>query len=247
MDTLRRIPAAVRFLSAEPLLEDISADLNLEGFDWVIAGGESGSDPEYLWDPKANWKEELENKEGRRRMKYQWATNLRDKVKAAGRPFLFKQVSAPRPGYGFNALDGVEWHEFPPAPNGLEWAPRKAIPDNHKMTDLKIQEFRRGGTYPFKPRHAQMTTRRWHPPVPSQRVFPELVPALLIGLGVRSKEAVADFVEKYGEGLTSEEVYRLNGWISVMHDQLLDKAKVLKGVVPRCVRSPSEPEELPHK
>ena len=52
MDALRKIPIhpkAVRWISAEPLLEDISAEINLDGFGWVVAGGESGNGDEYLW------------------------------------------------------------------------------------------------------------------------------------------------------------------------------------------------------
>jgi protein gp37 len=45
MDTLCGIPAALRFVSVEPLLEDISRDINLEGFGWIATGGESGSGP----------------------------------------------------------------------------------------------------------------------------------------------------------------------------------------------------------
>lgn len=52
-------PKAVRFLSCEPLLEDISKKLDLTGIGWLIAGGESGSNPEYLCDAKADWKKEL--------------------------------------------------------------------------------------------------------------------------------------------------------------------------------------------
>ena len=142
MDFLRRIPAAVRFVSAEPLLEDISEDINLDGFGWVVVGGESGSGQEYLWNPAEDWKaENKKDTDGRRTMRYQWAANLRDKVKAAGLPFMFKQVTAPRSGFGYNALDGKDWHEFPPAPNGLEWAPRQAIPDIYKMTKDQLSEF----------------------------------------------------------------------------------------------------------
>ena len=134
-DTLRRIPTAVRWVSAEPLIEDISADINLDGFGWVVVGGESGAGHEYLWKPDADWKAELNDEDGRRTMRYEWAANLRDKVKAAGLPFMFKQVTASRSGFGHNALDGKDWHEFPPAPNGLEWAPRQAIPKRYDMTE----------------------------------------------------------------------------------------------------------------
>lgn len=42
VDHLRRVPAKVKFISAEPLIEDIADDLDLHGIDWLIAGGESG-------------------------------------------------------------------------------------------------------------------------------------------------------------------------------------------------------------
>ena len=51
VDSLRRIPVhprAVRFLSCEPLLENVAWEINLEGIGWVIAGGESGTNPEYI-------------------------------------------------------------------------------------------------------------------------------------------------------------------------------------------------------
>jgi protein gp37 len=237
MDTLRRIPAVVRWISAEPLLEDISADMNLDGFHWLVAGGESGTGNEYQWDSTKDWKAELNNESGRRTMRYEWAAALRDKVKAAGLPFMFKQVTAPKSGFGYNVLDGKDWHEFPAAPHGLEWAPRQAIPDKHKMTANQLHAFKSGEAYAFKPPTARALRTRWYPPLPSQRVFPELVPRLLIGLGVKSQNAVADLIDKYGKGLTSEEVDRLNGWIKVMHDELMNKAKALKGGVPSYGRS----------
>lgn len=128
MDTLRKIPAALRWVSTEPLLEDISQKINLDGYSWVVTGGESGNGDEYLWDStgkKFHWREEFEL-DGRRTMLLKWAENLRDKTKAAGLPFMFKQVTATRSGQGVNALGRV-WHEFPPAPNGMEWAPRAEI------------------------------------------------------------------------------------------------------------------------
>ncbi len=70
IDTLRQVPAAVRFLSIEPCLADMG-ELNLAGIDWVIVGGESGP--------------------GARPMHPDWARNIRDQCKAAGVPFFFKQ------------------------------------------------------------------------------------------------------------------------------------------------------------
>lgn len=150
MDILRKIPVhkeAVRWCSFEPLLEDIAAHVNLKGFGWAVVGGESGGgmEPgeEYMHGQKPP-----ENA-ARRTMLYRWAANLRDKVKAAGLPFYFKQVSAPKSGAGANALDGVLWHEFPDPPKGLTWKPYE-----HKsklLTPEQIAGFKAGGTYPFKP------------------------------------------------------------------------------------------------
>ena len=69
-DKLREVPAAIRFLSLEPLLAPIN-DLDLTGIGWVIVGGESGP--------------------GARPMHPDWARNLRDKCTAARVPFFFKQ------------------------------------------------------------------------------------------------------------------------------------------------------------
>jgi len=119
---LRRIPVhsqAVRFLSCEPLLEDISPGINLDGFGWAIVGGESGTNPEYFWNPKADWRKEL-NTPGRRTMWAGWAAKLRNLCAEAGVPFFFKQVTASRPGQGEDAL-GRQHREVPP-PHTQKWA-----------------------------------------------------------------------------------------------------------------------------
>jgi protein gp37 len=91
LDALRKIPATVRFISAEPLLESM-ADIDLTGFHWLIAGGESGS--------------------GFRKMEDAWAVELKDKCAAEGVGFFFKQHSSFRPGQG-EILEGREYHEAP--------------------------------------------------------------------------------------------------------------------------------------
>ena len=70
VDHLRDAPAAVRFLSIEPLLEDLGK-LNLRGIHWVIVGGESGA--------------------GARPMARQWVISVRDQCARANVPFFFKQ------------------------------------------------------------------------------------------------------------------------------------------------------------
>jgi protein gp37 len=84
-DTLRAIPAAIRFISAEPLLGPLDS-MNLAGIGWVIAGGESG--PGYRPPDRA------------------WFRDLRDRCAAAGVPFFFKQWGGPTPKAGGRLLDG---------------------------------------------------------------------------------------------------------------------------------------------
>jgi protein gp37 len=72
IDALRQVPAAIRFLSCEPLLGPL--ELELGGIHWVIVGGESG--------PRA------------RRMRPEWAEDIRDQCLAANVPFFFKQWGA---------------------------------------------------------------------------------------------------------------------------------------------------------
>lgn len=90
-DYLRKIPAAVRFISAEPLLESLE-NLELDGIHWLIAGGESG--------------------ENFRDMRKQWAVELRDKCASSGTTFFFKQGSSYRSGVDANLLGRV-YHEWP--------------------------------------------------------------------------------------------------------------------------------------
>jgi len=91
VDELRRTQAAVRFISAEPLLGPLT-DLNLEGVDWVIVGGESG--------PK------------HRPMDHDWAREIRDFCIATGVAFFFKQDAGPRTEMR-PTLDGKRWEQYP--------------------------------------------------------------------------------------------------------------------------------------
>lgn len=89
---LRQTPAAVRFLSLEPLLEHIG-DLDLHGIHWVIVGGESG--------PK------------HRPIDADWVRAVRDQCVASGVNFFFKQWGGPTPKSGGRLLDGRTWDEMP--------------------------------------------------------------------------------------------------------------------------------------
>lgn len=89
---LRQIPAAVRFISAEPLLGSLES-LDLTGIDWVIGGGESGL--------------------GFRPCQAEWARSLRDLCQRDGVAFFWKQWGGRTPKSGGRILDGVEWNEYP--------------------------------------------------------------------------------------------------------------------------------------
>jgi protein gp37 len=89
---LRDCTAAVRFLSCEPLIGPLP-NLNLDGIQWVIAGGESGPN--------------------HRPIEADWVRDLRDQCATAGVSFFFKQWGGPTPKSGGKALDGREWCDFP--------------------------------------------------------------------------------------------------------------------------------------
>lgn len=89
---LRDTPAAVRFLSVEPLIGPIG-QIDLSDIHWVIAGGESGP--------------------GARILNIEWARRIRDECARQHVSFFFKQWGGIRPKTGGRDLDGREWNEFP--------------------------------------------------------------------------------------------------------------------------------------
>ena len=94
-DSLRAIaPAAVRFISAEPLLGSLN-ELDLNGIDWVIGGGESGP--------------------GFRPVNPTWARELRDKCLDEDIAFFWKQWGGRTPKAGGRLLDGKVWNQYPVA------------------------------------------------------------------------------------------------------------------------------------
>ncbi|MEW6338258.1 MAG: phage Gp37/Gp68 family protein [Acidobacteriota bacterium] len=92
IDSLREVPAAVRFLSLEPLLGPLPR-LKLRGIHWVIVGGESGP--------------------GARPMEKAWVTSIRDQCVRAGVPFFFKQWGGVRKKAAGRVFDGRTWDDMP--------------------------------------------------------------------------------------------------------------------------------------
>ena len=91
-DYLRSVPAAVRFISAEPLLGPLD-NLLLEDIDWLIVGGESG--PRH------------------RPIRKDWVLDLRDRCRDSGVPLFFKQWGGRTSKIGGRRLEGREWSEMP--------------------------------------------------------------------------------------------------------------------------------------
>ena len=92
VDHLRQAPARVRFLSIEPLLEDLGK-IDLSGIAWVIVGGESGP--------------------GARPMKREWVVNIRRQCRMQGVPFFFKQWGGVRKARAGRLLDNRTYDEYP--------------------------------------------------------------------------------------------------------------------------------------
>lgn len=92
IDDLREVPAALRFLSLEPLLGPLPR-LDLTDIDWVIVGGESGP--------------------GARPVDPDWVRDIRDQCLSAGVPFFFKQWGGARKKAAGRLLDGRVWDEMP--------------------------------------------------------------------------------------------------------------------------------------
>jgi protein gp37 len=91
-DALRAAPAAVRFLSLEPLLGPLPS-LDLAGIDWVIVGGESGP--------------------GFRPLDLDWVREIRDRCIQRDVALFLKQIGGRTPKAGGRLLDGRTWDQFP--------------------------------------------------------------------------------------------------------------------------------------
>lgn len=101
-DDLRRTPAAVRFISAEPLLGALPS-LDLDGIHWLIVGGESGP--------------------AHRPIDEAWVADLRDRAAESDVAFFFKQWGGRVAKSGGRVLEGRTWSEFP----SLDRVPEAAL------------------------------------------------------------------------------------------------------------------------
>jgi protein gp37 len=113
IDHLREAPAAVRFLSVEPLLEDLGT-IDLTGISWVIVGGESGH--------------------GARPMQADWVRSIRDQCEAAGVSFFFKQWGGVHKSLSGRDLDGRTYDAMPAR------SPHSIAPASVRATDVRRLE-----------------------------------------------------------------------------------------------------------
>lgn len=119
VDWLREQPAATKFISFEPLVEQVRMP-DLTGIDWAIIGGESHPDPDE-----------------RREMDPKWARHLVYWCHREGVSVFFKQHSGPRPEMDIeldlgNGKERVE--EFPLMPAGVLPKPKKHMPSTEQTT-----------------------------------------------------------------------------------------------------------------
>ena len=98
VEDLLATPATMKFLSIEPLLEDLGT-LKLRGITWVIVGGESGP--------------------GARPMLRQWVVSIRKQCRDHGVPFFFKQWGGVRKKHAGRLLDGRTYDEMPEIPSAV--------------------------------------------------------------------------------------------------------------------------------
>ena len=102
---LRDAPARIRFLSVEPLLEDLG-EIDLTGIHWVIVGGESGH--------------------GARPMRKEWVIEIQRQCTSVNIPFFFKQWGGIRKKAAGRQLDGRTYDDFPRDESYMEARPSPA-------------------------------------------------------------------------------------------------------------------------
>jgi len=137
IEHLRAAPARVRFLSIEPLLEDVGT-LNLSQIHWVIVGGESGP--------------------GARKMQPEWVSSLREQCERAKVKFFFKQWGGVQKSKAGRLLDGTTYDDLPARSV-------KPVPDRDKLLALirqvePVAEFWKGqigGEIRWKPKSARIS------------------------------------------------------------------------------------------
>lgn len=117
-DVLRDLPAALRFLSLEPLLEDLGT-INLRGIGWVIVGGESGSV---------------------RPFSFEWARSIIEQCKEAGVPVFMKQAGA-FPVTGSSQFELVQLQDRKKGANPAEWPEGLRIRQTPPRYEAKLPLF----------------------------------------------------------------------------------------------------------
>lgn len=112
IDYLRKLDAPIRFLSCEPLIEDLG-EVNLEGIDWVIVGGEKALNA--------------------RPMKEEWVLSIKEQADKQGALFFFKQ-------WGSIGKDGI-WRKVEANGKELQGKTYMAMPDVFRAQSKQLELF----------------------------------------------------------------------------------------------------------
>ncbi|MCK6545640.1 MAG: phage Gp37/Gp68 family protein [Thermoanaerobaculia bacterium] len=132
INELKGAPARVRFLSIEPLLEDVG-QLALDGIHWVIVGGESGR--------------------GARPMEPAWVESIQSQCASASVPFFFKQWGGVQKSKAGRLLNGRTYDELPPRPI-------VPLPDREVRSRITAELGELVGTWQRRPGLVQLPHRR---------------------------------------------------------------------------------------
>jgi len=167
VDTLKKINAQVRWISAEPLIGSLEK-INLNGIHWLVAGGESG------------------NRKDLRPVKEEWILELKNKCQKKGIPFFFKQwgkvrfnpnpddptISKEHPQHakGGCQLQGIVYREFPESSNNNLKQPKMKTTENNEM---RIEESTLQKLSPFKKKIAEALNNGEHPAILAERYVAE--------------------------------------------------------------------------
>lgn len=119
IDILREMKTEIRFVSFEPLLDDLENNYDLEDIQWVIVGGESGT---HLWDEKYQkmralvFYDRIKKKWFPKLEAIKWVESIKDKCYESGVKFFFKQWGGNYPEACGRELNGKTYNEMPRFP-----------------------------------------------------------------------------------------------------------------------------------
>lgn len=123
IDLLKQVPAQIRFISFEPLIEDLGQEYDLKGVHWAITGGESGAHMWKLENQKSRGLVYYSQKEKRflpHPVRMDWVRSIREKCRESDTHFFHKQWGGHYPEAAGRLLDGETYNDIPRLPGGKQ-------------------------------------------------------------------------------------------------------------------------------